>query len=278
MPTSPLSPKLIKGALVELSSRFIGAVPNVILFQYNPETMTRKLAPWYASGEKSGAEDGKSSSGPETVTAQPIDPPESFDLTLELDAADYLENPLAHPVAAVSGVADRIAALELLLYPEVKISGTELFGSAVAGRGGAGLSGFGAVASGGGGAATLGAAGAFAGATIMNQETSLWKEMEVPRGSVPPVFFVWGPGRVVPVRLTSFSVEEQAYSPTLYPIRAKVTLGLKVLAPRNLPCQKEQFSKWTVAAYNLYIRQKRGMAAGSVVGNAHSIADMLPFI
>ncbi|MBV6425964.1 MAG: hypothetical protein KIPDCIKN_00455 [Haliscomenobacter sp.] len=271
MPTSPLSPKLIKGALVELSTRFIGVVPNVIVFQYNPETMTRKLEPW-----SSGSEEGKSGAGPESATAQPHDPPETFDLAVEFDASDYLEFPERHPVAAVSGVADRISALELLLYPEIKSSGEELFGSAVAGLGGAALASGGA-AFGGVGAMAFGSAGALVGGFIMDKKTDLWTA-QVPRGTVPMVFLVWGPGRVVPVRLTSFSVEEQAYSPTLYPIRAKVTIGLKVLAPRYLPCRKKQESGLAVAAYNLYIRQKRGMAAGAVVSNAHSFKDMLPFL
>ena len=51
---------------------------------------------------------------------------------------------------------------------------------------------------------------------------------------MPIVLFFWGPGRIVPVRVTSFSVEEQQYSPLLYPIRAKVNIGLKVLDQHHL--------------------------------------------
>ena len=117
MPTTfPRSPKLLKGALIEFSERFIGPVPNVIVFQYNPESMTRTLEVWSQTSESS--ESGTPASNDTSHTSQPFDPPESFTLTLELDAADDLETPAEHPVAVISGVADRIAAMEMLLYPQ----------------------------------------------------------------------------------------------------------------------------------------------------------------
>lgn len=177
------SPKLVKGALIELSDAFLVPVPNVIVFQYNPASFTRTITPWLAPAEgRGGARQEKESTG------QPSDPEESFQLGLELDAADALEVPEKHPVAVVSGVADRIAALEMLLYPV----GETLLGGQI--------------------------------------EKLLGKKF-ARRGKVPVVLFEWGPGRIVPVRLTSFSVEEQAFSPTLYPIRATVTIGLSVLKP-----------------------------------------------
>jgi hypothetical protein len=45
----------------------------------------------------------------------------------------------------------------------------------------------------------------------------------------PLTLFVWSRSRVVPVRLTDFSVTEEAFDPALNPIRAKVSLGLRVL-------------------------------------------------
>lgn len=51
----------------------------------------------------------------------------------------------------------------------------------------------------------------------------------------PLTLFVWNKTRVVPVRLTSFSVEEQAYDVQLNPIRAKVSLGMRVLTYDDLP-------------------------------------------
>jgi hypothetical protein len=45
----------------------------------------------------------------------------------------------------------------------------------------------------------------------------------------PITLFVWSKSRVVPVRLTDFSITEEAFDPNLNPIRAKVSLGMRVL-------------------------------------------------
>ncbi len=45
----------------------------------------------------------------------------------------------------------------------------------------------------------------------------------------PLTLFVWSKSRVVPVRLTEFSITEEAFDPNLNPIRAKVSLGMRVL-------------------------------------------------
>ena len=250
MPTGySRSPKLLKGALIEFSERFIGPIPNVIVFQYNPETMTRTLEVWSQNG---GGE--SSASNDSSHTAQPFDPPETFTLALELDAADALENPAAHPVAFISGVADRIAAMEMLLYPQ----GDSLLG---------GLLGSISVSVGGAGASVGGAAGAAAGAV-----------QPVPRGTVPVVLFVWGPGRIVPVRLTSFTVEEQAYSPLLYPIRAKVNMGLKILTPKDFPsCNRKLSEELAITAFNFTRKQKEVLAAANMANSVESILGMLPF-
>jgi len=46
---------------------------------------------------------------------------------------------------------------------------------------------------------------------------------------LPLVLLVWGKSRVVPVKLTSFSVSEEGYDTRLNPIAAKVELGMQVL-------------------------------------------------
>jgi hypothetical protein len=45
----------------------------------------------------------------------------------------------------------------------------------------------------------------------------------------PLTLFVWSKSRVVPVRLTDFSITEEAFDTSLNPIRAKVILGMRVL-------------------------------------------------
>jgi hypothetical protein len=244
------SPKLLKGALIEFSERFIGPIPNVIVFQYNPEMMTRTLEVWSQGG--GAAAGGESAASNNTSnTAQPFDPPESFTLALELDAADALENPESHPVAFISGVADRIAAMEMLLYPQGDSLLGGLMGSISGSLGGASVSG-----------ALVGSSGV----------------QPVPRGTVPVVLFAWGPGRIVPVRLTTFSVEEQAYSPLLYPIRAKVSIGLKILTPKDFPsCGRKLSEDLAITAFNFTRKQKEVLAAANLANSVESILGMLPF-
>lgn len=49
--------------------------------------------------------------------------------------------------------------------------------------------------------------------------------------------FVWSPTRVAPVRLTDFSITEEAFDVNLNPIRAKVSLGMRVLTVDDLGYQ-----------------------------------------
>jgi hypothetical protein len=240
------SPKLLKGALVEFSERFIGPVPNIILFQYNPERMTRTLSvysPPVGAANQSTAE----GTGNTPANAQPEDPTETFSLPLELDATDDLE--INNPVAVATGVADRLAALEMLLYPQESLVG-DLVGSVSASLGMPGLG------------------------------NALGGLQKVSRKTAPLVLFVWGPGRIVPVRLTSFSVEEIAYSPLLYPTQAKVSVGLRVLTATEL--ESEAFKdvpgrEIALYAYNFTRTQKRVLSAANISNSVESILGMLPF-
>src|SRR5512141_1002560 len=53
--------------------------------------------------------------------------------------------------------------------------------------------------------------------------------LEILPPEAPLVLFVWSRNRIAPVRVTEFSVTEEAFDPVLNPIRAKVSLGLRVL-------------------------------------------------
>ena len=46
--------------------------------------------------------------------------------------------------------------------------------------------------------------------------------------------FVWGANRIAPVRVTEFSISEEAFDPALNPINAKVNLSLRVLSIDDL--------------------------------------------
>jgi hypothetical protein len=58
--------------------------------------------------------------------------------------------------------------------------------------------------------------------------------LEILPPEAPLVVFVWSRNRVAPVRVTEFSVTEEAFDPDLNPIRAKVSLGLRVLTVDDL--------------------------------------------
>lgn len=58
--------------------------------------------------------------------------------------------------------------------------------------------------------------------------------LEILPPEAPLVLFVWSKSRVVPVRVTDFSVTEEAFDPALNPIRAKVSLGLRVMSTDDL--------------------------------------------
>jgi hypothetical protein len=58
--------------------------------------------------------------------------------------------------------------------------------------------------------------------------------LEIVPPESPLVLFVWGRQTVLPVRVTDFSFTEEAFDPLLNPIRAKVSLGLRVLSTDDL--------------------------------------------
>jgi hypothetical protein len=70
--------------------------------------------------------------------------------------------------------------------------------------------------------------------------------------------FVWSKNRVVPVRLTEFSITEEAFDPNLNPIRAKVSLTMRVLSVDDLG-----FNVKGGSIYFAYQQQKEQLAAKS---------------
>ena len=58
--------------------------------------------------------------------------------------------------------------------------------------------------------------------------------LEILPPEAPLVLFIWSKSRVVPVRVTEFSITEEAFDVALNPIRAKVSLGLRVMTTDDL--------------------------------------------
>ena len=78
----------------------------------------------------------------------------------------------------------------------------------------------------------------------------------------PFTLFVWSTKRIVPVRLTDFSVTEEAFDPALNPLRAKVSIGMRVLSIDDL-----YFNDKGGSLYMVYQQQKESLAKLSQGGN-----------
>jgi hypothetical protein len=102
---------LLRGALIEYGSDFLGPLPNVVLFQFNPETLSRTIQiPTRPSG------------GARRETQQAGDPPlEKISLKAEFSAADQLGENFA--LARAFGVGPQLAALEKMAQPSNLLGG-----------------------------------------------------------------------------------------------------------------------------------------------------------
>jgi len=65
---------------------------------------------------------------------------------------------------------------------------------------------------------------------LTNNEMASFGVIEILPMETPLTLFVWGRHRILPVRITEFSITEEAFDPSLNPIRAKVSLGMRVLS------------------------------------------------
>lgn len=175
MTSFPGSPQVQKGRIIAIDP--ITRRPSVIVFQYNPDTLTRTL-----TVQSVGAERGEALrlTGP---------PQESITVDVEIDAADQLE--FADPIARTIGIHSALASLEMLIYPS---SARMLANEALAAAG----------------------------------------ILEIIPPEAPLTLFAWSEKRIVPVRITTFTITEEAFDTALNPIRAKVSLGLRVLSYSDL--------------------------------------------
>lgn len=179
MTTFPNSPRLIKGAIIGVDP--FNPVASVVVFQYNPEKLTRTLQAQASSGESAGFSEVMRLKGA---------PVETFRLEVEIDATDQLER--GDTTTSKLGIYPQLSALEMLIYPKSLL-------------------------------------------VAANTVLLALGTIEVIPPTGPLVLFVWGPKRVLPVRLTEFSISEDAHDENLNPTRATVTLGLRVLTYNDVP-------------------------------------------
>jgi hypothetical protein len=205
--TFPNTPRVLKGALVGLDP--LQPVPKVIVFQYNPDTLTRTLKPRSAGGEGARAEAQRLAGAPE----------ETIKVDVEIDATDQLEK--VDGVATALGIYPQLSALETLVYPPSRL-------------------------------------------VIANTALLAAGTIEIVPPTAPLTLFIWGVQRILPVRITEFSITEEAHDPALNPIRAKASLGLRVLSYNDLSV--------TDPAYYMFLAHQVVKEAMGVVGSVGSLA------
>jgi hypothetical protein len=188
MTTFPNSPRLLKGALVAIDP--LRPLPTVIVFQYNPETLTRRIEARTAGGDAAG--------GDRTEVLRLAGPPkETITLAAEIDGSDEVGG--LHAGRLATGIYPTLSALELLLYPQSRV-------------------------------------------VIANASLAAAGVLDILPPEAPLVLFVWGAERVLPVRLESFSITEEAHDALLNPVRAKVDLSLQVLSAHDFRQSQPGFS------------------------------------
>ena len=74
-------------------------------------------------------------------------------------------------------------------------------------------------------------------ALIAANNSSAAGSLEIAPTESPLALFVWSRSRVVPVRITEFNIMEELFDNSLHPIRAKVSLGMRVLSMNDLGIQ-----------------------------------------
>lgn len=91
---------------------------------------------------------------------------------------------------------------------------------------------------------------------IANNNLARSGTLEIVPMQTPLTLFIWSKARILPVRLTEFSVTEEAFDPNLNPIRAKVSLGMRVLSVTDLG-----FSHKGGSLFMAYQQQKEKLAS-----------------
>jgi hypothetical protein len=89
--------------------------------------------------------------------------------------------------------------------------------------------------------------------------------LEITPDEAPLTVLVLGPNRVLPVQVTDFGITEEAFDTTLNPIRAKVSIGVRVLTVDDLG-----FHHQGTDIYRVYHGGKETFASGLV----HSVAEL----
>jgi hypothetical protein len=207
MTTFPGSPRLLKGAIVGID--LFNPLASVIVFQYNPDTLTRTL-------QAQTAGEGGDRAEALRLKGAPV---ETIKLDVEIDATDQLET--ADGIATSMGIYPQLSALEMLIYPKSAL-------------------------------------------VIANTALLAVGTIEVIPPMAPLTLFIWGLKRVLPVRLTDFSITEEAHDVNLNPIRAKASIGLRVLSYNDLSLLNP--------GYHLFLAHQVVKETMATIGSVNNLA------
>jgi hypothetical protein len=93
---------------------------------------------------------------------------------------------------------------------------------------------------------------------VINNLLAQLGTIEIAPMESPLTLFVWSKNRIMPVRITELSITEEAFDPALNPIRAKISLGMRVLSVDDLG-----FDHKGSGLFMNYLQQKEVLAAKS---------------
>lgn len=117
---------------------------------------------------------------------------------------------------------------------------------------------------------------------LIGDLTSSFKDLagigsgEAKRPTVAPTLLVLGRRVILPVRITSFSVEETLHSPTLYPIMATVSLDMEVMTPDMFRCSDSPAGKIATAAYEFTRLQEDAAAILNLANLPGPLGAVMP--
>jgi hypothetical protein len=104
------------------------------------------------------------------------------------------------------------------------------------------------------------------GQLLANDRLAQIGTLEITPMEAPLTLFIWSKTRILPVRLTEFSITEEAFDPALNPIRARVSLGMRVLSVDDLG-----FTHKGGSLYLSYHQQKERLATLSQGGTLNAL-------
>ena len=108
---------MLRGALIEYGTNLIGPIPNVVIFQFNPEQLSRALQ---VPARPTGATQRETTQAGEKTF-------EKITFQAHFSAANMLDEDKA--LARLFGIGPQLAALEKMVQPSAKIAG--LIGAAI---------------------------------------------------------------------------------------------------------------------------------------------------